>query len=110
MKRLLPLFALGILVLSSETIQAQKMAQATGEMTVHYIDVGQGDAILIEFPKAAIMIDAGGEDTGDTRFRDHLLERLNELFKRRGESERVIDAIIITHPHLDHTSYLPDIL
>lgn len=106
MKRLFPLLALTILVLSSERIQVQ----VQGQMAVHYIDVGQGDAILIEFPKAAIMIDAGGEDTGDTRVRDHLLKKLNDFFARRQDLNRTLHAIIITHAHIDHTKHLLDVL
>jgi len=105
MKRVFSFFALAVLVLSSERIQAQTQ----GQMTVHYIDVGQGDAILIEFPKAAIMIDAGGEDTGDSRVRDHLLGYLSEFFAKRPALNRTIHTIIITHPHIDHTKYLLDV-
>ena len=114
MKRLLPLFALSLLVLSSETIQAQKLEQAQPQvqpqMAVHFIDVGQGDAILIEFPKAAIMIDAGGEDSSDTRVRDHLLSYLTNFFVRRRDLKGTFEAVIITHAHIDHTRFLPDIV
>ncbi|HKP82078.1 MAG TPA: MBL fold metallo-hydrolase [Pyrinomonadaceae bacterium] len=110
MKRLLPLFVLSLLVLSSETIHAQDQAQLSGEMTVHYIDVGEGDAILIEFPKAAIMIDAGGEDQSDSSARRHLLKYLNAFFTRRRDLNGTIHTIIITHPHIDHTRYLFDVL
>jgi beta-lactamase superfamily II metal-dependent hydrolase len=79
-------------------------------MAVHYIDVGQGDAILIEFPRAAIMIDAGGEDSGDNRVRDHLLNYLTRFFEQRRHLENTIDTVIITHAHIDHTRFLPDIV
>jgi beta-lactamase superfamily II metal-dependent hydrolase len=102
MNKFFPLLALTVLIFSSERIHAQ--------MTVHYIDVGQGEAILIELPKAAIMIDAGGEDTGDSRFRDHLLDYLARVFERRRELNNTIDVLIVTHPHLDHTRYLPDVM
>ena len=71
--RLLVLFAL--LVLSAITIQAQ--------VSAHYINIGQGDSILLEMKSAAILIDAGGEATGDTSDRDHLVEYLNTFFARR---------------------------
>ena len=32
-------------------------ADAGEEMRVHFIDVGQGDATLLEFPNAAILVD-----------------------------------------------------
>ena len=37
------------------------------QMTIHVTDVGQADSILLEFTRAAVLIDAGGESTGDDR-------------------------------------------
>ena len=41
-------------------------AQASGgqQLTVHYIDVGQGDATLITLGEHAMLIDAGPQDSG----------------------------------------------
>ncbi len=36
---------------------------ARAQMKVHVIDVGQAESILLEFKTAAVLIDAGGEDT-----------------------------------------------
>lgn len=79
-------------------------------MRVHYINVGQGDAILLEFPKAAVLIDAGGEITDALDSGEHLLSYLRQFFKRRADLKLTIDTIIITHPHLDHTRLLPKIV
>src|SRR5437773_11742169 len=38
---------------------------ARSQVAVHYINVGQAAAALIEFPSGLVMIDAGGEDTSD---------------------------------------------
>jgi competence protein ComEC len=94
--RLLVLFA--FLILSTITIQAQ--------VSAHYINIGQGDSILIEMKSAAILIDAGGEATGDTSDRDHLVEYLNTFFARRPDLNKTLYSVIISHPHLDHTKNL----
>lgn len=104
MKRILPVVVLVFLSLYSSTAAQQ------AQMRVHYINVGQGDAILIEFPKAAVLIDAGGEETLDDQLRGHLLSYLRAFFARRSDLNRTIDTIIITHPHIDHTRNLPDIV
>jgi competence protein ComEC len=84
-------------------------------MVVHYINVGQADAILLEFPKAAVMIDAGGETTNDVQLRGHLMSFLNAFFQRRTDLQApdhrgIIDTIIISHPHIDHTMRLFDVV
>lgn len=76
---------------------------------IHYIDVGQAEAILLEFDKSAILIDAGGEATNDLQQRNHLVNYLNNFFSGRPDLHRTIDAIIISHPHMDHTMMLPDV-
>ncbi|HEY0406305.1 MAG TPA: hypothetical protein VGC89_11290, partial [Pyrinomonadaceae bacterium] len=49
---------------------------AQAQMKVHYINVGQAEAILLEMPKAAVLIDAGGECTCDDRDKDRLVKHL----------------------------------
>jgi competence protein ComEC len=61
------------------------------------IDVGQGDAILLELPnKHAVLIDTGPKfmtnDSGE--------RMIAPLLKRKGIE--ALDAIILTHPHDDH--------
>lgn len=61
------------------------------EMKVHFIDVGQGDSILIQVNYKNILIDSGPKDG-----KDKLLEYLNSL------NINQFDYVISTHPHEDH--------
>jgi competence protein ComEC len=88
---------------------------ARAQMSAHYINVGQAESILLEFKTAAVLIDAGGEDTGDNRDRDHLIDYLNAFFSRRTDlrdsaGRRVIYSLIVSHPHIDHTRHLMAIM
>ncbi|HEV2070355.1 MAG TPA: MBL fold metallo-hydrolase, partial [Acidimicrobiales bacterium] len=69
-----------------------------GELTVHYLDVGQGDATVVIAPDATVLIDAGRQDGGD------VVAYLRDLGVSR------IDVVAITHPHADHIGQLDDVL
>lgn len=61
-------------------------------LIVHYIDVGQGDAIFIElFNDETILIDAGEEEYGQV---------VANYIKNLGYDD--ITYLIATHPHSDH--------
>lgn len=98
MKRLV--FAIPLL-LCATVVKAQ--------MSAHYINVGQAESILLEFKTAAILIDAGGEATGDDRDKNHLVNYLNRFFARRTDLNRSLE-VIISHPHIDHTKNLGAVL
>lgn len=67
---------------------------------VDFIDVGQGDSILIRTPDgAAALIDAGEEQYGQYVV-DHL---------RRSRIER-LDWLVMSHPHSDHIGGVPAVL
>jgi beta-lactamase superfamily II metal-dependent hydrolase len=85
-------------------------ATAAAQSKVHFINVGQADSILVELPKAALLIDAGGEDTVDGRDADHLVGYLERFFRRRADLNRTFHSVIVSHPHLDHTRLLMDVL
>lgn len=64
----------------------------TGQLTVHFIDVGQADSILIQTPEGRnMLIDAGTNKTG----RD-VVSYLNKT------GIEYLDVVIGTHPHEDH--------
>lgn len=71
----------------------------------HFIDVGQGDAILLRFSDGTdIMIDAGSATTGITEIRASVLDYLNNL------GLDSIDCMIITHPDTDHYNIAEDVM
>ncbi len=86
------------------------VARAAHPGRIHYIDVGQAESILLEFDKAAVLIDAGGEQTNDAQQRTHLTNYLNTFFQGRTDLNRTIDTIIISHPHIDHSMMLMDVM
>lgn len=73
------------------------------ELTVHFIDVGQGDAILIEAPGAVVLIDGGPRTAGEIVVQ-YLVDR---GIREPGEP---IDLVIATHPHADHIGGLIEVL
>ncbi len=60
------------------------------------IDVGQGDAFLVESPRARILVDAGEDDTA------------LRWLQRTGR--RTVDLVVVSHPHLDHVGGVPAVL
>jgi competence protein ComEC len=68
-----------------------------GQTTIAVLDVGQGDAILVEGSRGGRLLVDGGPDP------DRLLVALDE---RLPPWDRRIDAIVLSHPHEDHVAGL----
>lgn len=75
--------------------------RADGRLRVTVLDVGQGDAVLVEGPRGARMLVDGGPDP------DRLLALLDE---RIPAWDRRLDLAVLTHPHEDHAAGLPLLL
>ena len=69
------------------------------QLKIHYIDVGQGDSILIQNEDAAILIDGGTNESGDK-----LLKYLEE------QGVETLNYVIATHPHEDHIGGLDEVI
>jgi competence protein ComEC len=72
-----------------------------GAVGVTVLDVGQGDAILVEGDRGGRMIVDGGPDP------DGLLQALDE---RLPPWDHRLDIMVLTHPHEDHVAGLPMVL
>ncbi|MCL2398250.1 MAG: MBL fold metallo-hydrolase [Defluviitaleaceae bacterium] len=70
-----------------------------GEISIHFIDVGQGDSILIQSADHAVLIDAGPSSAAQ-----NIINHLEYV----GVS--TIDFVVATHPHADHIGSMPGIL
>lgn len=66
-------------------------ANGSENLTAHFIDVGQGDSILLQFKNKSLLIDGGPPE---------MSIRLEEYLK--GQNITHLDLLILTHPHDDH--------
>ena len=70
-----------------------------GELRIHYLDVGQGDAIIIELPDGANVLIDGGKSSES----DKLLAYVESL------NIEVFDVVILTHSDEDHIGGIDEI-
>lgn len=91
MKKLFPALFL-ILALLIACLPAQD-----SNLRVHFIDVGQGDSILIDLGDKEILIDAGEENPGVVNYIKPYID---------GK----LEVLIATHPHADHIGGLIEVL
>ncbi|MEG2657681.1 MAG: MBL fold metallo-hydrolase [Clostridium sp.] len=69
------------------------------ETKVHFINVGQGDSILIQNNKFNILIDSGPNSSSDKIIK--YLKKYNI---------KTLDYVIATHPHEDHIGSMDDVI
>jgi competence protein ComEC len=72
---------------------------ASENLTAHFLDVGQGDSILLQFDEKNVLIDGGTQDMGP---------RVETYLRNHGVSS--LDLLVSTHPHEDHIGGLITIL
>lgn len=98
---LLILFFLGFLILANVLIwQRTLAAEGSGILKVYFLDIGQGDATLIESPTGHQLLIDGGPGSV-------VLSQLSQILPY---TDHTIDAILATHPDQDHIGGLPDVL
>lgn len=94
------ILVLGIVVASSFLFFGTSKDISVPVLTVHFLDVGQGDAILIETPdQVQILIDGGPDGS-----------ILRELGAVMSPFDKTIDVVLATHNDKDHIGGLVDVL
>ena len=83
----------------SDTGAPSATAQTSTNVTIKFIDVGQGEAILISLPEKTMLIDAG--PTGSA---PKIAQVLQELGRNK------IDYLVATHPDEDHIGGMADVI
>jgi len=75
-------------------------AAPVGDLEIHFIQVGQGDATLLQLPNGtSILVDGGSlKERDPNALKDYLEDTLDD--------DRV-DTLVITHPDADHYNLLP---
>ncbi len=78
-------------------------ARAVRELRVTFLDVGQGEATLVEFPgRRKMLVDAGGYPTGTFDVGESVI---SPFLWRLGVKR--LDFLVLTHAHPDHLYGLP---
>ena len=83
----------------SQRAEKEEIAAVEGIFTLHVIDVGNADSLLLEQGETKVLIDAGERGDSKTVLR-YLADR----------GIRTLDLVIATHPHTDHMGGMADVL
>ena len=83
----------------SDTDASSTTTQTSANVTIKFIDVGQGEAILIALPEKTVLIDAG--PTGSA-------PKIAQVLQELGRDK--IDYLVATHPDEDHIGGMADVI
>ena len=83
----------------SDTANPSATAQNSANVTIKFINVGQGEAILIALPEKTMLIDAG--PTGSA-------PKIEQVLQELGRNK--IDYLVATHPDEDHIGGMADVI
>ena len=100
--RIVPAAGLALLaVLTCTLLLLAASAPTHGRLTVTFLDVGQGEAILVEGPAGhRVLVDGGPSGEAIT----------SALGRHLPFDDRRLDLVILTHPQLDHIGGLPTVV
>jgi competence protein ComEC len=93
------LFLCLFLAVSCGSVSAGSVPPPAGALVVSFIDVGQGDATLVQTGGQNYLIDGGDPEAGP---------EVIDFLRSRGVEE--LDGMVATHPDADHIGGLPDVL
>ena len=82
-----------------DTSAPSATTQTNANVTIKFIDVGQGEAILIALPEKTMLIDAG--PTGSA-------PKIAQVLQELGRDK--IDYLVATHPDEDHIGGMADVI
>ncbi|MEE2903974.1 MAG: DNA internalization-related competence protein ComEC/Rec2 [Myxococcota bacterium] len=94
-------------VIFSSVLALATMAPFTDkkELLIHFIPVGQGDTVFLEFPNGQTMLIDTGPSISDYSAAKSVI---GPYIRRRGYTQ--IDAVVITHSDNDHAGGIADVL
>lgn len=84
----------------NEAVGITETTASPKRLAVHFIDVGQGDAILIQTPGGQTVLIDAGENGNEQRVIDYI--------KKYGDD--TIEYVVATHPHSDHIGALDGVI
>ena len=106
-RRLFP--ALLLVISCTAMVFTGTVKKDPGKLEVTFINVGQGDAILVQTPKGRTMlIDAGGSLSYSSFVFDPGSRVVVPALAKRGI--RKLDLLVNSHPHEDHLGGIPAVL
>ena len=71
---------------------------------IHFVDVGQGDSLLIRFPNNKTMM----IDSGTPQSQENLVNYIDNVFF--ADSQKVFDYVVLTHSDSDHSGNMQYII
>jgi competence protein ComEC len=90
--------ALGAAAWLAAELVAQRAGAPRGVLRVSVLDVGQGDAVLVDLPDgSAILVDGGGMVGSPIDLGARVIQPVLRARRRRR-----LDAVVLSHPHPDH--------
>ncbi len=93
-------YCLGFILISALLAYFHFEKLSHGQLHVYFLDIGQGDSILLKTPSDKLILVDGGPD-------NEILTELNDVLSF---FERRIDLMVLTHPHSDHIEGLIPVL